>query len=95
MENCISACQNCKNIIGENHPCWESCYDCEKVCIFIIDSKINNKYLKNQQLKLCMDACRICIIQCSKYRKIHKECLDCYNACIECNQFLSTSLITQ
>lgn len=95
MENCIVACKNYKNILEKAHPCWESCHDCEKICIFFIDSKINSKYLKNQNIKLCMDARRICIIMCSKYRKIDKKCLDCYNACIECNEFLSTKLITQ
>ena len=30
-----------------------------------------------------MDACRLCIIQSSKYHKVDKECLDCYNACID------------
>ena len=95
MENCIVACQNCQIILGRSHPCWQSCYDCEKVCIFMLDSEINTKYLRNQIVKLCMDACRLCIIQCSKYRKIHRECLDCYNACIECIQFLSSRLVTQ
>ena len=94
MENCIVACQNCQIILGTTHPCWQSCYDCEKVCIFMVDSEINSQYIRNQIVKLSMDACRLCIIQCSKYRKMHKECLDCYNACIECIQFLSSQLIS-
>jgi hypothetical protein len=93
MENCIIACRNCQIILGRNHPCWESCYDCEKVCIFSMNYNIHNKYLRNQIIKLCMDACRLCIIQCSKYRKVHKECLDCYNACIECIDYCQNLLL--
>jgi hypothetical protein len=63
------------------------------VCIFTMNYNIHSKYLRNQIIKLCMDACRLCIIQCSKYRKVHKECMDCYNACIECIDYCQNILI--
>ena len=93
MENCIVACQNCQNILGKNHPCWKCWYDCEKVCIFLMNSYINSKYIKNQIIKLCMDTCRLCILECSKYRKISIECLNCYNSCIECIDYCQNMLI--
>jgi hypothetical protein len=93
MENCIIACNNCQIILGKNHPLWQSCFNCEKICIFFLTSYINNRYLKNQIIKLCMDSCRICILESSKYRKINKECLECYNACIKCIDYCQNILI--
>ena len=84
MEQCLEACRNCEKEMGDEHPCSLTCFDCNKICEFLLATKINNSLLDIGLLDVCSNACNLCIVECSKHMEHHKVCAECVVACYEC-----------
>jgi hypothetical protein len=84
MQRCIIACRNCQQQMPKTHPCTLCCYDCEKICDFALNSKLNNIFLDISVLDLCINACNLCILECSKHMAHHGVCKECVDACKAC-----------
>jgi hypothetical protein len=84
MERCVIACLNCQIHMPKDHPCVLCCYDCEHICDFALTTDLNNSFLKCSLLDLCINACNLCILECSKHMKHHDVCKECVAACKEC-----------
>ncbi len=84
MQRCILACRNCQIQMPRNHPCALCCYDCEQICNFNLNVEVNNILLDISLLDLCINACSLCILECSKHMAHHYVCQECVDACKAC-----------
>lgn len=85
---CLAACNECHDAcLREQHvammaECIRLDKDCAAVCALALQVLHTGSRLVKNMLELCIEACDMCAIECSRHNDEH--CQNCAKACREC-----------